>query len=130
MKKICIIKGGNSHIGKQSGTKWIEGCLRSASLSILVNGSPSAEFIPQRRLREGDPLASLLFNVVAEALNGLMRNAMEKNLFRGFPVGSNNVRISILQYADDSIFFGEASMENVKAIKAILRTFELVLDLY
>jgi len=73
-----------------------------------VNGSPSAEFIPQR---------------------GLMRKAVEKNLFRGFPVGSNNVRVSILQYADDSIFFGEASMENVKAIKVILRTFKLVLGL-
>ena len=33
--------------------------------------------------------------------------------------------ISILQYADDTIFFGEASMENVTTIKAILRTFEL-----
>jgi len=51
---------------------------------------------------------------------------VKKNLFRGFPVGTNNVDISILQYADDTIFFGEASMENVKAIKAILRTFELV----
>ena len=79
--------------------KWIEGCLRSASLSILVNGSPSTEFIPQRGLRQGDPLAPLLFNVVVEALNGLMREAVEKNLFRGFPVDSNNVGISILQFA-------------------------------
>jgi len=41
-------------------------------------------------------------------------------------VGTNNVEVSILQYADDTIFFGEASMENVKAIKDILRSFELV----
>ena len=109
--------------------KWIEGCLRSASLSILVNGSPSTEFIPQRGLRQGDPLAPLLFNVVVEALNGLMREAVEKNLFRGFPVDSNNVGISILQFANDTIFFGETSMENVKAIKAILRTFELTSSL-
>ena len=34
--------------------------------------------------------------------------------------------INILQYADDTTFFGKTSMENVKAIKAILRTFELV----
>jgi len=96
--------------------KWIEGCLRSVSISILVNGSPSAEFIPQRELRQGDPLAPLLFNVVVEALNRLLKKAVEKNLFRGFPVGSNNARISILQYADDTIFFGEATMENVKVM--------------
>ena len=27
---------------------WIEGCLKSASISVLVNGSPTHEFIPQR----------------------------------------------------------------------------------
>ena len=51
--------------------------------------------------------------------------AKEENLYKGFQVGSNNVSISILQYADDTIFFREATMENVKAIKIILRTFEL-----
>ena len=67
-----------------------------------------------------------MFNIVAECLNGLMREAVEKNIFKEFLVGRNNVKISILQYADDTIFFGEASMENVKAIKVILRSFELV----
>ena len=104
---------------------WIEGCLRSASISVLVNGSPTAEFSPQRGLRQRDPLAPFLFNVVVEALNGLLKSATKKNMYTGFPVGSNNVRISILQYADDTIFFGEANMENVRVIKAVLRTFEL-----
>ena len=34
--------------------------------------------------------------------------------------------MSILQYADDTIFFGTMTMENVKAIKAMLRCYELV----
>jgi len=51
---------------------------------------------------------------------------MEKRIYRGFLVGINKVEVSILQYVDDTIFFGEATMENVKAIKAILRAFELV----
>jgi len=106
--------------------KWIAGCLKSASISFLVNGSPTTEFYPKRGLRQGDPLAPFLFNVVAEALNGLLRRAKEENLYKGFKVGSNNVDVSILQYADDTIFLGEATMENVKAIKTILRTFELV----
>ena len=40
-------------------------------------------------------------------------------------MGSNRVEVSILQYADDTIFFGEASLGNVRAIKSILRIFEL-----
>ena len=109
--------------------KWIEGCLKSASISVLVNGSPSAEFLPKRGLRQRDPLAPFLFNVVAEGLNGLIRRAKEENLYKGFQVGINNVNISILQYADNTIFFGEAIMENVTAIKTILRTFELASSL-
>lgn len=91
-----------------------------------MNGSPSAEFILQRGLEQGNPLAPLLFNIVAEGLKGLLREVLEKKLFKGFLVGRNNVEISILQYVDDAIFFGEASMENVKAIKVILRSFKLV----
>ena len=106
--------------------KCIEGCMKSTSISVLVNGSPTAEFLPQRGLRQRDPLALFLFNVVVEALNGLIRRALEENMYKGLLVGSNNVSISILHYADDTIFFGEASMENVKDIKAILSTFELV----
>jgi len=104
---------------------WIQGCLKSASVSVLVNGSPTSEFIPQSGLRQGDPLAPLLFNIVVEALTGLMREAVNKKQFTEFLVGKNSIPISILQYTDDTIFFGEATLQNVKLIKTILRCFEL-----
>ena len=85
--------------------QWIVGCLKSTSISVLVNGSPSTEFSPQRGLRQGDPLAPFLFNIVGEALNELVRKAVKRNLFWGFSMGANSVDISILQYADDTIFF-------------------------
>jgi len=90
--------------------------LKSASISILVNKSPIDEFIPQREHRQGNPLASFLFNIVVEGLTGLMREAQEKNLFQGFMVGRNNVDINLLQYADDMVFFGKTILVNVKAI--------------
>lgn len=41
-------------------------------------------------------------------------------------MGRNEVEISILQYADDIVFFGDATMQNVVAIKTMLRSFEMV----
>lgn len=105
---------------------WIEGCLRSATISVLVNGSPTKEFTPHRGLRQGDPLAPLLFNIVAEGLTDLMREALDKSFYSSLLVGEDNIPVNILQYADDTIFFGDASVQNVKTIKSILRSFELV----
>ena len=81
-------------------------------------------------MRKGDLLAPLLFDLVAEGLIGLMREAISKNCFQNFLVGKNKVPVNILQYADDTIFFGEASMENVKSVKAMLRCFEMVSGLW
>ena len=84
---------------------WNKGCLTSASISILVNGSPTSEFKPQRGLRQRDPLAPLLFDLVAEGLTGMMREATIKDCFQSFFVGKNKVPVNILQFADDTIFF-------------------------
>ena len=43
---------------------------------------------------------------------------MEENLFKGYLVGNDGVNISLLQYADDTIFFGEATKDNVIALQS------------
>ena len=106
--------------------KWISACLHSATISILVNGSPTKEFIPTRGLRQGDPLAPLLFNIVGEGITGLMREAVRKQLYKSYRVGKQKEPTNILQYADDTVFVGEANWDNVVVLKALLRGFEMV----
>jgi hypothetical protein len=95
-------------------------------MSVLVNGSPTEEINIQKGLKQGDPLAPFLFLLVAEGLGGLMKKAVASSLFSGFQIGNSDLSISHLQYADDTLCVGEASICNLWALKAILRGFELV----
>ncbi|MCI26964.1 RNA-directed DNA polymerase (Reverse transcriptase), partial [Trifolium medium] len=54
-----------------------------------------------------------------------MRKAVELDLFKGFSIGREPVVISHLQYVDDTLCIGEASVNNLWTLKAILRGFEL-----
>jgi len=105
--------------------KWIRACLESATVSILVNGSPIDEFKPKRGLRQGDPLAPFLFLIVVEGMTGLVREASRKKLLKGIEVGYRGVQIQIFQFADDMSFFCQPTYHNMLVIKTILRCFEL-----
>lgn len=100
---------------------WMKACVFGSNMSILVNGTPTEEISIQRVLKQGDPLAPFLFLLVAEGFSGLMRSAVNFNLFR-----NNGLVVSYLQYADDTLCVGEACVENLWTLKALLRGFELV----
>ncbi|PNX65871.1 cytochrome p450, partial [Trifolium pratense] len=104
---------------------WMKSCVCGGNLSVLVNGCPTEEIQIRRGLKQGDPLAPLLFILVVEGLGGLMRRAVEVNKFRPFLVGGVEVPVSLLQYADDTLCIGEATVENLWVLKAVLRGFEM-----
>jgi len=50
-------------------------------------------------------------------------------LVESIVVGEGRVKVSMLQYADDTLFFCKASIQSVWTLKAIMRCFELASSL-
>ena len=104
---------------------WIRGCLKSSRASVIVNGSPSKEFNVSKGVRQGDPLSPFLFVIAMEGLNVAMKAAKDKGLFKGASIPNCDHIISHLFYADDALFMGEWSKENLKNLARILRCFHI-----
>nr|GEX44939.1 RNA-directed DNA polymerase, eukaryota, reverse transcriptase zinc-binding domain protein [Tanacetum cinerariifolium] len=99
---------------------WIRGIFSSNMASILVNGSPTNEFLISHGLKQGDPLAPMLFILVMESLHISVTNAVNDGIFKGLHIHDSLV-LSHLFYADDAVFVGEWSDDNLANLKVRAR---------
>lgn len=104
-------------------------CVSSATANVLVNGSPSGEFKLERELRQRDSLSPFLFLIVEEGLSLMLNKAVDLGLMEATEIGRNKIKISHLEYADDTKFLESAKLSNEKAMKFILRNFEVAFGL-
>ncbi|KAF5760166.1 putative RNA-directed DNA polymerase [Helianthus annuus] len=105
--------------------RWVMSIVTSARASVLVNGSPTQEFTCSRGLRQGDPLSPFLFVLAMEALTGVMKKACDIGVIQGLSLSPTGGQISHFLYADDVIFVGKWSFNNLLNLKRILRCFYL-----
>lgn len=96
----------------QKWESWIHTCISSTSFVVLINGGPSTFFSAPRGLRQGDPLSTLLFIIVMEALNTLVERARDLQLLKSISVANNNknIEVSHLFFADDTLFFCQSDI--------------------
>ncbi|RVW54309.1 putative mitochondrial protein [Vitis vinifera] len=104
----------------------MRGCLSWVSYAILVNGNAKGWVKASRGLRQGDPLSSFLFTIVADVLSRMMLRAEERSLLEGFKVGRNRTRVPHLQFADDTIFFSNSCAEELQTLKSLLLVFRQI----
>lgn len=105
---------------------WIRERVSTASVNMLVNGSPTGGFFLERGIRQGDLLSLFPFLLAAESLSLLTRRAVEKGMSKMVKVGRDKVEVSHIQYADDMPFLVEGSKENATTLRWLLKNFEMV----
>ncbi|KAK9992106.1 hypothetical protein SO802_027091 [Lithocarpus litseifolius] len=109
------------------GEKWrklIMRCATTVSYSVKINGKPRAKIIQSRGIRQRDPLSPYLFLLCAEGLSALIKKSMDMGEMEGITVCKGAPRLSHLFFADDSIIFCKATIEECNALQRILGIYE------
>ncbi|XP_020262363.1 uncharacterized protein LOC109838323 [Asparagus officinalis] len=102
---------------------WILHIISSSNCAVLVNGSPSKFLYYKRGLKQGDPLSSMLFNIVVDALNRMIMNNVEEGLLSSLGLREPLNQLRILQFAD-ILLFVKSSSNDIFILKTILYIFE------
>ncbi|RVW71995.1 putative mitochondrial protein [Vitis vinifera] len=107
--------------------EWIWWCISTAKFSVMINGVPAGFFSNSKGLRQGDPLSPYLFVLGMEVLSNLIRRAVDGGFLSGCRIwgrGEEEMIVSHLLFADDTIIFCEARKEQLSALSWILAWFE------
>lgn len=97
------------------------------SYSILVNGEPKGDNKPSCGIKQGDPLFLYLFLLCSEGLNRMLQKVVEDNKIRGFSLYNNGPYISYLFFADDSLLFCCANLDELNTIQGLLSLYKKAL---
>ncbi|XP_029146965.1 uncharacterized protein [Arachis hypogaea] len=105
---------------------WVMECVATASMSVLINGSPSKPFNMEKGLRQDDQLSPFLFVLVVDVLHRMIGEAVRNGRISPLLVGRDSVVLSHLQFVDDTILFCPQEEETIKIYKRLLQYFELM----
>ena len=96
-----------------------------ASYLVLINGEPKGFITPTRGIQQGNPLSPYLFLMCVEGLSTLVRKAGETRVLKGIKSSQNGVWVSHILFADDSLLFCQATMEENQKLLQLLAQYEV-----
>ncbi|KAL0361594.1 UNVERIFIED_CONTAM: putative mitochondrial protein [Sesamum radiatum] len=95
----------------------------TVSYSLTLSGDQFGYFCPERGIRQGDLLSPYLFIFCLEVFSCLLQDAELWGRLSGVAVACQAPRVSHLLFADDTIIFYEATMEEIREGGRILRRY-------
>lgn len=97
--------------------KWIQFCISTLRMPILINSSPSEFFQTSRGLKQGNSLSPFLFVIVMEVLSCIISRATQGEFIHGFKVGGKKgegFQVSHPLFVDDTLLFHETNLDELK----------------
>ncbi|CAI0417866.1 unnamed protein product [Linum tenue] len=107
---------------------WIRGTMCSPVISTIINGEAKGFFNTGKGLRQGDPLSPGLFTLIMELLSSMLSKLRDEGKIRGFFMNDlgREGEVTHLLFADDTLIFCEASVDQVLYILSALVCFQAV----
>ncbi|XP_031116517.1 uncharacterized protein LOC116020174 [Ipomoea triloba] len=99
-------------------------CVTTVRYKVGVNGDLTDYIVPTCGLRQGDPLSPYLFILCAEGLSHLLLGAVRQGLVSQCSVARGAPGISHLFFADDSLLFFKATLQEAESVKSCLVKYE------
>jgi hypothetical protein len=100
--------------------QWIMSCVTTVRYTVRFNGVLLDTFQPTRGLRQGDPLSPYLFLFVADGLSKILQQGVTDRALEGLRVSRRAPEITSLLFADGSLLFFRASLEQTRWVKEAL----------
>jgi hypothetical protein len=91
--------------------------LSTSFTQVLVNGEPGENIIHRRGLRQGDLLSPMLFILVMDVLNSLIKHATMKEMLQPLAIQQTRHRVSFC--ADDAVVFLRPHRSDLSVIRHI-----------
>ncbi|XP_075633561.1 uncharacterized protein LOC142606033 [Castanea sativa] len=105
---------------------WVERvmtCVSTPSFSVRINGKAFSNVKPTRVLRQGARLSPYLFLLCAKEFTALLAKKEAEGRLHGVSIGRRAPTISHILFADDSLLFCRATMEEVRCISDTLQLY-------
>lgn len=99
-------------------------CVRSVEYLIVMNGIKWETFKLEKGLGQGDPLSPYLFLLCLEGFSSLLKLARREESIRGVKVGKSSLTLTHIFFTEDSILFGDASVEGAHILKVVINEYE------
>ncbi|XP_074342149.1 uncharacterized protein LOC141679584 [Apium graveolens] len=100
-------------------------CFTSVKYSIYHGGKVFGSIIPERGIRQGDPLSSYLFLICMEGLSALIQHREQHKLLRGVQMARGSPILSHMLFADDSYIYYAATSDSTTQVLNVLDIYEL-----
>lgn len=99
-------------------------CVTSDRYRIAHDGKEFGSIIPERGIRQGDPLSSYLFLICTEGFTVIIQDYERLGFIQGVKVARGEPMLSNLFFADDSYIFCRENKIHANHVVSLLSTFE------